>query len=80
MRVIADDLQFPEGPVWVGDGSLLVVEIRRKTLTRVWPGKGKRSSRTLAADPTAPHWDRTDIAMSPTTVASLSRRVPTAAW
>ena len=20
MRVIADDLQFPEGPVWVGDG------------------------------------------------------------
>ena len=36
MRVIATDLQFPEGPVWLGDGSLLVVEIRRKTLTRVW--------------------------------------------
>ena len=36
MRVIAEDLWFPEGPVWVGDGSLLVVEIRRKTLTRVW--------------------------------------------
>ncbi len=37
MRVIAEDLWFPEGPVWVGDGSLLVVEIRRQTLTRVWP-------------------------------------------
>lgn len=36
MRVIAEDLWFPEGPVWIGDGSLLVVEIRRKTLTRVW--------------------------------------------
>jgi gluconolactonase len=36
MRVVADDLWFPEGPVWVGDGSLLVVEIRRRTLTRVW--------------------------------------------
>lgn len=36
IRVIADDLWFPEGPVWVGDGSLLVVEIRRQTLTRIW--------------------------------------------
>lgn len=36
MRVVADELWFPEGPVWVGDGSLLVVEIRRRTLTRVW--------------------------------------------
>ena len=42
MRVIADDLWFPEGPVWVGDGSLLVVEIRRKTLTRTWPD-GRKS-------------------------------------
>ena len=36
MRVIATDLQFPEGPIWLGDGTLLVVEIRRKTLTRIW--------------------------------------------
>jgi gluconolactonase len=36
VKVIADDLWFPEGPVWLGDGSLLVVEIRRQTLTRVW--------------------------------------------
>ena len=42
MRVFASDLQFPEGPVWVGDGSLLVVEIRRKTLTRCWPDGRKR--------------------------------------
>ena len=37
MRVVTDQLQFPEGPVWLKDGSLLAVEIRRKTLTRIWP-------------------------------------------
>lgn len=51
MRVIAEDLWFPEGPVWVGDGSLLVVEIRRKTLTQVWPGGRKRIVATLGGGP-----------------------------
>lgn len=36
MRLIADHLWFPEGPVALGDGSFLVVEIRRKTLTRIF--------------------------------------------
>jgi gluconolactonase len=42
MRVFASDLQFPEGPVWVGDGSVLVVEIRRRTLTRCFPDGRKQ--------------------------------------
>ena len=50
MRVIATDLQFPEGPVWVGDGSLLVVEIRRKTLTRVLPD-GRKTYYNLGGGP-----------------------------
>ena len=33
--VLARGLQFPEGPVAMADGSVLVVEIRRGTLTRV---------------------------------------------
>ena len=37
MRVIATDLQFPEGPVVMPDGSVVLVEIRRQTLTRVYP-------------------------------------------
>lgn len=37
-REIASGLQFPEGPIWCSDGSLLLVEIRRGTLTRVRPG------------------------------------------
>jgi gluconolactonase len=51
MRVIAEDLWFPEGPVWLGDGSLLVVEIRRKTLTRVWLDGRKRIVAELGGGP-----------------------------
>jgi gluconolactonase len=51
MRVIAEDLLFPEGPVWLGDGSLLVVEIRRGTLTRVWPDGRKSIVAELGGGP-----------------------------
>jgi len=34
-RVIADGLRFPEGPIALPDGSVLLVEIERGTLTRV---------------------------------------------
>lgn len=37
IEVVTDGLQFPEGPIAMADGSVLVVEIRRRTLTRVWP-------------------------------------------
>ncbi|MCH2170578.1 SMP-30/gluconolactonase/LRE family protein [Myxococcota bacterium] len=36
-RLIASDLEFPEGPVVLPDGSLLVVEIRGARLTRIGP-------------------------------------------
>ncbi|MEZ5567945.1 MAG: SMP-30/gluconolactonase/LRE family protein [Halioglobus sp.] len=35
MHVITDKLRFPEGPIALADGSFLVVEIARGTLTRV---------------------------------------------
>jgi gluconolactonase len=37
MRTITTGLQFPEGPIAMADGSVLVVEIRRGTLSRVAP-------------------------------------------
>lgn len=37
--VIAEGLQFPEGPIWMEDGSIVLVEIARGTLTRVWNGR-----------------------------------------
>ena len=38
--VIAEHLQFPEGPIAMVDGSVLFVELVRGTLTRAW-GNGK---------------------------------------
>ena len=37
LELVTDKLLFPEGPVAMADGSVLVVEIARKTLTRVRP-------------------------------------------
>lgn len=38
-EVLAEGLQFPEGPIAMDDGSVILVEIARGTLTRVWNGK-----------------------------------------
>ncbi|WP_433297998.1 SMP-30/gluconolactonase/LRE family protein [Pseudonocardia sp. CA-142604] len=37
LRVVASGLQFPEGPIALRDGSVLLVEIKRGTLSRVAP-------------------------------------------
>ncbi|HEY4041624.1 MAG TPA: SMP-30/gluconolactonase/LRE family protein [Rhodopila sp.] len=37
VRVIATGLRFPEGPVAMKDGSIVLVEIERQTVTRVYP-------------------------------------------
>src|ERR1700679_2351786 len=38
-EVLAEGLQFPEGPIVMPDGSVILVEIARGTLSRVWNGK-----------------------------------------
>src|SRR5215471_14782126 len=38
VRELASGLQFPEGPIAMPDGSVILVEMRRRTLTRVTPG------------------------------------------
>jgi len=38
-EVLAEGLQFPEGPIVMADGSVILVEIARGTLSRVWNGK-----------------------------------------
>lgn len=37
ISVVAEGLQFPEGPIAIADGSVLLVEVARGTLTRVLP-------------------------------------------
>lgn len=41
VREIAQGLRFPEGPIAMADGSIVLVEIARGTLTRVWNGKSE---------------------------------------
>ncbi|MEL6857166.1 MAG: SMP-30/gluconolactonase/LRE family protein [Pseudomonadota bacterium] len=38
--IIAEGLAFPEGPVWMEDGSIILVEIAKGCITRIW-GDGK---------------------------------------
>jgi gluconolactonase len=47
MHVITTGLKFPEGPVAMPDGSFLLVEIGRRTVTRVAPD----GSRSIVAEP-----------------------------
>lgn len=47
MRVIADNLRFPEGPVALPDGSIVLVEIAAGRITRIAPD----GSRTTVAEP-----------------------------
>ncbi|MGE0739849.1 MAG: SMP-30/gluconolactonase/LRE family protein [Hyphomonadaceae bacterium] len=39
MEILCEGLEFPEGPIVLPDGSVILVEIKRQTLTRVWNGK-----------------------------------------
>jgi gluconolactonase len=51
MRVLTDQLQFPEGPISLEDGSFLCVEIRRKTLTQILPDGRVRIVADLGGGP-----------------------------
>src|SRR6202051_3771648 len=42
VRILATGLEFPEGPVVMPDGSVVLVEIRGRRLTRVWPDGRKQ--------------------------------------
>ena len=40
-EIIAEGLEFPEGPIAMPDGSVILVEIKRGTLTRCWKGRSE---------------------------------------
>ncbi|MEY2925818.1 MAG: hypothetical protein RL367_295, partial [Pseudomonadota bacterium] len=39
IEIIAEGLGFPEGPVVMADGSVIVVEIAGQRVTRCWNGR-----------------------------------------
>ncbi len=51
MQQVATGLQFPEGPVAMADGSVVLVEIRRGTLTRVTPDGHRETVAELGGGP-----------------------------
>ena len=52
VRVVTTGLEFPEGPVAMPDGSVVLVEVRGCRLTRVWPDGRKE---TVAEVPGGPN-------------------------
>jgi gluconolactonase len=51
LRVVASSLEFPEGPVALADGSLLIVEIAGGTLTRIQPDGSRQVLARLGGGP-----------------------------
>jgi len=48
---VADGLRFPEGPVWMRDGSIVLVEIAEGRITRVHPDGSKQVVATPGGGP-----------------------------
>lgn len=51
LTLVADGLQFPEGPVAMADGSVLLVEIQRRALTRITPDGVRETVADLGGGP-----------------------------
>ena len=43
IELVTEGLQFPEGPVAMADGSVILTEIQGQRLTRVWPDGRKET-------------------------------------
>ena len=50
-KLVASGLRFPEGPVAMPDGSVILVEIERRTLSRVTPDGKVHVIATLGGGP-----------------------------
>ena len=51
IELVCEGLQFPEGPIAMADGSIVLVEIQRRTLTRVTPGGARETIAELGGGP-----------------------------
>ena len=54
LELVAEGLLFPEGPIAMGDGSVILTEIAAGRLTRVTPGGDKEVLCETGAAPMAP--------------------------
>jgi gluconolactonase len=73
MRTIASGLRFPEGPIAMDDGSVVLVEIERGTLSRVNPGGSIEVIAELGGGPNG-------AAMGPDGAISVCNNAASAGW
>jgi gluconolactonase len=50
-ETVCEGLRFPEGPVWMKDGSIVLVEIEPGRITRVWPDGRRETVATPGGGP-----------------------------
>ena len=74
LRVLATGLEFPEGPVAMPDGSVMLVEIRGRRLTRVHPDGRKE---VVAEIPGGPNGAAARLGMKRTTLQSKMQKLGT---
>ena len=74
IRIIATDLGFPEGPVWMADGSVILGEISGKKVTRVAPDGTKTEIGKAGGGPNGCATGPTARSMSATMAARSMRR------
>ncbi len=54
IQLVTDGLQFPEGPIAMADGSVILTEIQGQRLTRVWPDGRKETVAQTGGGPNGP--------------------------
>lgn len=72
VRILAEGLKFPEGPVAMPDGSIVLVEIERETISRVDPDGTVSVLAQVGGGPNGLALDRTARSMSATTAVFCS--------
>lgn len=66
MEFIAEGLEFPEGPIAKPDGSVILVEIRRRTSRRVSPeGGGEMIAESADEAPAKRLWPGLKLGFAP---------------
>ena len=74
VRILATGLGFPEGPVVMPDGSVILTEIRNGRCSRITPDGKVACSRPTAAGPTASRSGPTARSIAATTAAAAMSR------
>ena len=72
LQLVAEGFEFPEGPIAMSDGSVILTEIKAQRLTRVYADGRKETVVETGGGPNGAAIDRTARSTSPTMAARSS--------